>query len=110
MAVFCAGDQSCDCQCESDWSACTASCGGGLQTRSCSDSSIVTRVCNPQACVRVLEPLGFWPLQIYTKGRDCSRHGNNADVQGVSFKRGKISKTIKEGNEFIFKDHILVLL
>ncbi|XP_013396484.1 uncharacterized protein LOC106163447 [Lingula anatina] len=36
---------------------------------------------------RVPEPLGFWPLQINTEGRDCSRHGNNADVQGVSFNR-----------------------
>ncbi|XP_013421408.1 uncharacterized protein LOC106181537 [Lingula anatina] len=87
MAVFCTADQSCGCQGEYAWSACTSSCGGGLQTRRCSDTSIVTRVCNDQACAKVPEPLGFWPLQNSTEGRDCSRHGNNADVHGVSFNR-----------------------
>ncbi|XP_013421418.1 uncharacterized protein LOC106181548 [Lingula anatina] len=94
VAVFCAGSQSCDSKDKSDWSACTASCGGGLQTRRCSDTSIVARACNPQSCanswnniVKVPPPRGFWPLQSSTRGRDCSLHGNHAHVHGVSFHR-----------------------
>eukprot|EP00455_Lapot_gusevi_P024535 TRINITY_DN2557_c0_g1_i1.p1 TRINITY_DN2557_c0_g1~~TRINITY_DN2557_c0_g1_i1.p1 ORF type:complete len:160 (-),score=5.59 TRINITY_DN2557_c0_g1_i1:58-537(-) len=69
-------DQGCDYKPETDWSECSATCGGGTQTRNlhsrfCFDK-VETQPCNTQDCACVLGDWSDWSDCMLLPGKACA--------------------------------------